>query len=68
MVLESPRDLIALAPAVARTVARATAQLGNAARTKAAGFAHYDALGGGELSGDRDRAGPGGPGPGPGRG
>jgi hypothetical protein len=30
--LESPRDLIALARAVTRTVARATARLGNAAR------------------------------------
>jgi hypothetical protein len=44
MVLESPRDLIALA----RAVARATARLGNAAprRAVAAGCAQYDALGG----------------------
>ncbi len=42
MVLESHRALIALT----RTVARATARLGNAARTVAAGWAQYDALAG----------------------
>jgi hypothetical protein len=46
MVLESPRALIALAQTVARTVARATSRLSNAARTVAAGCAQYDALGG----------------------
>ncbi len=37
LVLESHRALIALARAVARTVAQATARLGNAARKAAAG-------------------------------
>ncbi len=46
LVLESPRALIALARAVARTVARVTVRLGNAALTVAAGCAQYDALGG----------------------
>jgi hypothetical protein len=46
VVLESPRDLIALARVSARTVARATARLDNTARTVAAGCAQYDALGG----------------------
>ncbi len=46
MVLESPRDLIALARALARATDWATARLGNAARAVAAGCAKYDALGG----------------------
>jgi hypothetical protein len=50
--LESPRDLIVLARAVARTVARATARLADAARAAAAGCAQWPCVSYGASGGE----------------